>query len=303
MAPQAVAAGRWAERRRRTAELRARWPFAAELLTFYDALLAVQERICETARAELPDPSRIAAYVAGRALPRVREVTIASGPERLARATTDLFGADGDAPADQAPDGHTWEARVRAWLAGGELPAVDRYLVRAAAGPVLEALGPAAGAACPGPRDQRHCPRCGGLPQVSVFVSSGEDLVAPHRYLECERCAWRWPYPRMTCPACGETEARRLQIFAEEGTTQVEATGHLIRGTGGIAGEPRPGPAPRFPHVSIHVCRSCSRYLLNVDLGRDARAVPLVDEMAAIPLDLYARDQGLAKIVPNLMGC
>ena len=31
-------------------------------------------------------------------------------------------------------------------------------------------------------------------------------------------------------------------------------------------------------------------------------AVPVVDEMAALPLDLYAVEQGFAKITPNLMG-
>ena len=31
-------------------------------------------------------------------------------------------------------------------------------------------------------------------------------------------------------------------------------------------------------------------------------AVPIVDELAAVPLDLYAREQGKHKIVPNLMG-
>jgi formate dehydrogenase maturation protein FdhE len=30
--------------------------------------------------------------------------------------------------------------------------------------------------------------------------------------------------------------------------------------------------------------------------------VPVVDEMAALPLDLYAVEQGFAKITPNLMG-
>jgi formate dehydrogenase maturation protein FdhE len=59
---------------------------------------------------------------------------------------------------------------------------------------------------------------------------------------------------------------------------------------------------PRFPHISIHACRACSHYLLNIDLSRDARAVPLVDEMAATPLDLYAKEQGVSKLVPNLMG-
>ena len=37
-------------------------------------------------------------------------------------------------------------------------------------------------------------------------------------------------------------------------------------------------------------------------MGRDARSVPEVDEMVALPLDLYAAERGLCKITPNLMG-
>ena len=48
--------------------------------------------------------------------------------------------------------------------------------------------------------------------------------------------------------------------------------------------------------------RRAPRYLIEVDLARDARAVPEVDELAALPLDLYAADQGLTKVTPNLMG-
>ena len=295
MGPQAVAAGRWTEPRRRAAELKERWPFAAEVLMFYSVLLDVQARVCEAAAVELSDPSGAVAYAVARALPPVREVTVASGPEKLARAVADLPPDGGKVSTAQ------WEEKVKRWLDGGDLSAVDRYLARAAAGPVLEALGAAAGEACAGPRDERHCPHCGGLPQVSVLAASGEDLVAPRRYLECSRCMGRWPYPRMTCASCGETETRHLPIFAEEGTTQVEATGTVVRGVGrGATGAP--ALTPRFPHVSLFACRTCSRYLLNIDLSRDARAVPVVDEMAAIPLDLYAREQGVTKIVPNLMG-
>ena len=49
-------------------------------------------------------------------------------------------------------------------------------------------------------------------------------------------------------------------------------------------------------------CATCQRYLIDVDLERDPRAVPEVDELAALPLDLYAADQGLTKVTPNLMG-
>ena len=290
-----MAEGLWTERRRRAAELEERWPFAAEVLVFYRALLDAQERVYAMARSELSDPSRTVSYDVARALPMVRAVTTASGPEMLARAVADLLPTGRDASAAQ------WEEKVTRWLDGGELSAVDRYLARAAAGPVLEALGPAAGQACGGARDERHCPRCGGPPQVSILDPAGEDLVAPRRRLECSRCAWRWPYPRMTCSACGETETRHLPIFAEEGTTEAEATGTVVRGLGSTpAGAPALGP--RFRHISVYACRTCSRYLLNIDLSRDARAVPVVDEMAAMPLDLYAREQGVTKIVPNLMG-
>jgi formate dehydrogenase maturation protein FdhE len=295
MAPQAVAVGQWTERRRRATELMERWPFATEVLTFYTALLDAQERVYDAARSELSDPSRTIAYTVARALPMVSEVTVSRGPQRLARMVADLAAEERN--GSMAP----WAAKVECWLDGGELSAVDRYLARAAGGPVLEALGPASEQVCGGSRDARHCPRCGGLPQVSILAPSGEALVAPRRFLECSRCAWRWPYPRMTCAACGETETRHLPIFAEEGTTEVEVTGTVVRGLG-PAPAGTPSLSPCFRHVSIYACRTCSHYLLNIDLGRDAGAVPVVDELAAIPLDLCAREQDVTKIVPNLMG-
>ncbi len=291
----AVAADPWTARQQRARFLAERWPFASQLLALYGALLEAQAGICASARADLSVPPMgagpAAEYIVERALPRVREVTRAHGPEALARA------AAADRPAEE------WAARVRRWLEGEPLDPPDRYFARAASGPVLESLGPASGGVCGAPRDDRHCPQCGGLPQLSVLAPSGESLVASRRYLECSRCAARWAFPRLACPACGEREAARLPIFAEEGTAEVEVTGAVVRGTGDEARGAEPTPAaPRFPHLSIHACRTCERYLLNVDLTRDGRAVPVVDEMAAIPLVLYARDQGLAKVTPNLMG-
>jgi len=39
-----------------------------------------------------------------------------------------------------------------------------------------------------------------------------------------------------------------------------------------------------------------------VDGRKDPAAVPVVDELVALPLDLHMRELGFAKIVPNLMG-
>jgi len=58
----------------------------------------------------------------------------------------------------------------------------------------------------------------------------------------------------------------------------------------------------RLPGVRVDACDTCRTYLLTIDLPKDPAAVPLVDEMAALPLDLHARERGLVKITPNLMG-
>jgi formate dehydrogenase maturation protein FdhE len=84
-----------------------------------------------------------------------------------------------------------------------------------------------------------------------------------------------WVFPRLACPACGETGAGRLPIFAE---------------------------AERFTHIRVDGCETCDRYLLTVDLRKDPDAVPIVDELAALPLDLYAQERGMAKITANMMG-
>jgi formate dehydrogenase maturation protein FdhE len=57
-----------------------------------------------------------------------------------------------------------------------------------------------------------------------------------------------------------------------------------------------------FPNLRIAGCETCRRYLIEVDMAREPRAVPEVDELAALPLDLYAGDQSLTKVTPNLMG-
>jgi hypothetical protein len=276
----------WAKRRRRAAELPARWPFAAEVLGFYTALLDVQERAFAEAFDDGPEDENLTAYAAERILPRVIEVSIASGPPALGASVLERF--------HEADLSET----LASWLRGDELPPVERYVARAVMGPLLEARA-AAGMSGERPSDAARCPLCGGLPQLSYFASSPEDLVTAHRYLVCARCAAAWAYPRLTCAACGETDTAKLDVYAEIGSTQAELSPNLVKaGAGGHAA----GANVHFPHVRIDACRTCSRYLLTVDLDRDPRAVPLVDEIAAIPLDLYAKERGLTKVVPNLMG-
>jgi formate dehydrogenase maturation protein FdhE len=41
---------------------------------------------------------------------------------------------------------------------------------------------------------------------------------------------------------------------------------------------------------------------VSVDTRLEGRAVPLVDEIAALPLDIAAANRGFTKVTPNLMG-
>ncbi|MDQ6766636.1 MAG: formate dehydrogenase accessory protein FdhE [Candidatus Eremiobacteraeota bacterium] len=285
----------WTQRRRRSMELAERWPFATELLTFYAALLDVQEAAWAKARIDAPARADVASYAETHVLRHIVDVTTAKGPAKLAATVAEAF--------------HEFDfvRQAHAWLANDVLEPVHRYLVRASVGPVLEAIGIAADRASSGAHDERYCPQCGGLPQLSYLSTSAEELVTPQRFLECERCATSWTYPRMTCAACGETKTDLLPIFAEQGTLQAELAGRVIRKHGSSQTDGNPEQtsaqgAPRFRHLRIDACRACAHYLLTVDLGREPQAVPVVDELAAVPLDLYAKELGMTKIVPNLMG-
>jgi formate dehydrogenase maturation protein FdhE len=50
------------------------------------------------------------------------------------------------------------------------------------------------------------------------------------------------------------------------------------------------------------VCANCGEDIKGVDLTRLGLAVPLVDEVAAAPLDVWAREHGYTKIELNLIG-
>jgi hypothetical protein len=271
----------WRARRLRAEELRDRHPFAAELLKLYLELLPVQEHAWSSARESAPRPDEVAGWAAARVLPAVAEATEAAGPAALREAVR---------------TGHAGERALAGWLAGAELEPVDRYLARASLGPVLEALGEQAGAACTGGHDgaqSQTCPCCGGLPQLSCLAASGESLVSGPRSLLCARCGSSWSCSRSVCPACGEREEARLEVFAEQWAGPVKLNGN---------GKGNGAERPVFPHLRVAGCSTCSRYLIEVDMAADARAVPEVDELAALPLDLYAADQGLRKLTPNLMG-
>jgi len=129
------------------------------------------------------------------------------------------------------------------------------------------ALQPYAANACAG----AQCPWCSRRPQAAALRPEGEGLA---RELVCAVCLRRRPFPRLRCPGCGESDAGRLATYA----------------------------TPEFAHLRLEACESCHGYLQAVDLSRDPQAIPEVDELAGLPLDVWASQQGYQKLYPNLAG-
>ncbi len=121
---------------------------------------------------------------------------------------------------------------------------------------------------------ERRCPFCGGKPQLSVLQNKEAGAESGNRDLMCAKCLSIWPFRRLVCAHCGEEHPSMLAYFQ----------------------------TPTQDHVRIEACDTCKRYLKGVDLTRLGTAQPLVDEVAAAPLDLWATEHGYTKIELNLVG-
>jgi len=115
--------------------------------------------------------------------------------------------------------------------------------------------------------DPRGCPRCGHPPQAGCLRRQGDGTALT---LVCSLCFHEWPASRDRCSGCGGEVA-----FHE---------------------------ASELPQLRVRTCESCRRYLHLVRLDVEPEAIPEVDEMAALSLDVWARERGYEKIFPNLVG-
>ena len=115
------------------------------------------------------------------------------------------------------------------------------------------------------------CPFCSRKPVVGVLRPEGDGAK---RSLVCSMCATEWPIGRILCPACGEEDVDKLAIYT----------------------------AGQFAHVRVEACDACGCYIKTVDLTKDGHAVPIVDELATIPLNLWAHEHGYVKVRANMLG-
>jgi formate dehydrogenase accessory protein FdhE len=255
---------------------------ARELLSFTAALLRAQRDVyaalhwARAARAGATAANVISSGpLTGQFeadLPRMRplllplcQVIAAHGPDALARGAADLQAAHPAALDDML---------IEYW----ETPTDDQFFAKAFLQPYARALADAKIA--PGDRAQiqpdNRCPFCGGTPQLVVLRGSDVQVDGGRRHLLCSTCLTVWPFRRILCPQCGEEDERKLGYFHAAGSA--------------------------YAHVRVEACASCQHYLKAVDLSKAGLAVPIVDEIAASALDVWATDQGLTKIERNLVG-
>jgi FdhE protein len=173
-----------------------------------------------------------------------------------------------EAARDRLAEGeHMARARLRVCWDGNR-----DYLGRAMLRPYAEVLR--AHALAPGrARARGRCPFCGGAPGVGCRRGGGEGNGAA-RFLACAQCGLEWAFNRILCPACLEADPHKLPAFTSDA----------------------------FPAVRIEACETCRRYVKSLDLSQDARAVPEVDDLASLALDLWAVEQAFARLEPGLAG-
>ncbi len=114
------------------------------------------------------------------------------------------------------------------------------------------------------------CPFCKRKPGHGVLRPLGDGGL---RSLVCSFCLAEWEFRRLVCPGCGEENHAKLAVYTAE----------------------------EFKHVRVETCDSCRSYIKTVDLTKSGRAEPVVDEIASMPLDLWAKKQGYTKLQINLM--
>lgn len=254
----------WEKRIRRARDLAAQYPAAAEVLGFYGEIAAFQKEIFDAAAAESlhADPMR------------------PLGEQLVQPAALRRFPALIELVEKKGPAGLAKAARELRQQSPGQWHALldsppdsdptHRFFARACLQPVAEYLALGSKLQFAG-YSGALCPACGGKPQLGVLRPEGD---GGKRSLVCSGCATEWDFRRILCPSCAEEDHGKLPRFS----------------------------ADDFPHVRVEACETCKRYLKSVDLTLNGLAVPVVDEIAAAPLDLWAGERGYQKIELNLMG-
>ena len=269
---------------RRAQSLAEAFLFAREVLTFYARLAEFQRRFY----AQFPVKSKpSSATAAGVDSPFRTPLDLAIliphfpdylsllqriAPPPVAAATREL--------ASRSPA--SWGDALNAfWMAAtapgsrdsaerpSEIDAISDLILCAFLQPCAESIA-AHGLVPPQLSESALCPLCGSLPLLGILRPEGDGAK---RHLVCSWCLHEWPFRRIFCPACGEEAESKLPVYV----------------------------ADQFPHVRVEACDTCHAYIRTIDLTKDGRAIPIVDDLAAIPLTLWAQEHNYTRIHYNLL--
>jgi FdhE protein len=257
----------WDERIERAEALAGRSDGAKELLAFYGRLLRAQKEIYEYLRSRrgwLPSGELEQDLPVLRVMmPMLLRVVESSGPEALAGEARGLLRAS-ESEIDGMLLGFWFNPSDMHFFAKAFLQPYARWLAETGARHVR---GQPSGA-------ENRCPFCGGRPQLTFLESAAAGADGGARRLMCATCLTAWPFRRIGCANCDEERPAKLGVFH----------------------------SPAFDNVRVEACDTCRHYIKGIDLTRLGLAVPLVDEVAAAPLDLWAVEHGYTKIELNLVG-
>ena len=265
----------WDSRIKRANQLIPVYPFAAQALKFYTGVAAIQAELYAQLQKAQPDMTdaagglldQLGVFVPVQKFPGFLTAIERIAPAPLAQSAAAL--ARGESAA--------WRRVIEEFLRSIANPAADAKdasdLDWCLAWLFLQPCAEFFAGRIQVRNGETHyvCPVCGSKPIVGVLRPEGNGAG---KSLVCMLCASEWSFRRVCCPACGEEREQQLAFYS----------------------------APEIAHVRVDVCDSCHTYLKSVDLTMTGLAVPIVDELAALPLDLWAGENGYTKLQVNMLG-
>ncbi|MGD0215400.1 MAG: formate dehydrogenase accessory protein FdhE [Terriglobales bacterium] len=276
MSKGGMAQNEWQRRIQRAEELIVQYSFAAEILRFYIAVARFQEKFYAELGKSLGNSStgtKVASEPEPFARPLRQDLASPfgkfissveqSGPAPLREAAHELRRGDEASHFNLLTA--FWNGTETGVLPSGP----NDFFARAFLQPYAIAIRLASPLQWKGPVPFR-CPFCKRKPGLGVLRPLGD---GGQRSLVCSFCLAEWEFRRIICPGCGEENHAKLPVYTAE----------------------------ELNHVRVEACDSCRTYIKTVDLTKSGRAEPIVDEMAAVPLDLWGEKQGYAKLQLNLL--
>jgi formate dehydrogenase accessory protein FdhE len=262
----------WQRRVERAEELAQQYSFAAEILRFYVPIAAFQRdlyRRLENHSATRSDGASVVPIAGPPELPELiasfpRFLTVIElhAPARLAEFARALRTAPEDMRTELLND--FWAGEAAPGRSG-----LEEFSARAFLQPYAEFVRSRSGVQWDG-YTHSVCPFCSRKPGLGVLRQQGD---GGRRSLICSFCLAEWQFRRILCASCGEENHSKLPVYT----------------------------AAELEHVRVECCDTCKSYLKTVDLTRNGLAEPVIDEIAAVPLDLWAQEHGYSKLQPNLM--